>query len=224
MKYIVLDTETTGLLNPFGSDVNKQPRITEIAAIKLNDDLEEIERLDQLINPEIPIPEEITKITNITDKMVKDKPTFAAYFNVFSSFCFGVDYFVAHNASFDQSIIFYNLMRINKHMCFPWPPNVYCTIEQSRHIEGNRLKLAELYKIATGKEIIGAHRAMNDVEATVDCFRYLINAEKTEEKSIKKSGKLKKKKEFKLIEEKKLKGKKKTKDKSKEKKNKDKDK
>ena len=33
------------------------------------------DRIDILINPEEPIPENIQKITNITNEMVKDKPT-----------------------------------------------------------------------------------------------------------------------------------------------------
>jgi DNA polymerase III epsilon subunit-like protein len=63
MKYAVIDLETTGL-NP------RFDRITEIACIIHEDGKPEIQRTS-LVNPGILIPEEVAKITGITDAMVE---------------------------------------------------------------------------------------------------------------------------------------------------------
>ena len=46
------------------------------------------------------------------------------------------------------------------------------------HIRGHRLKNGELYKIATGKELIGAHKAKNDVLATYESYLWLKSRSK----------------------------------------------
>ena len=103
-SYIVFyDLETTGL-NPYHS------KITEIAAwvyfvqgnIRLGGyDNILIEKFSSLINPEIPIPEKIVKITGITDEMVSNKPTFESIVpKIIEAFCLDQIcnvYFVAHN-------------------------------------------------------------------------------------------------------------------------------
>ena len=179
--YIFIDFETTGLLKPHGTNLKLQPRATEIALIKLDKQHKEIERYKTLINPQIPIPEKIQKITNITDKMVKDKPTFTEIFKKLCKFFYGSKYLVGHNINFDHRILVYELQRIGKEYQFPYPPNLYCTIEQSKHIKGHRLKLGELYALASGKEIEGAHRAENDLEATIFCFKWLARTMLTED-------------------------------------------
>lgn len=65
---VVFDIESTGL-SP------RHDRIIELAAIKVMPDGTEIEK-SWLLNPEIPIPPETTKIHGITDDIVKDCPTF----------------------------------------------------------------------------------------------------------------------------------------------------
>ena len=63
-----IDLETTGV--SLSAD-----RIIEIAIIKiLPDGSRQVKR--KLINPEMPIPLSSTEIHGITDKMVKDAPTF----------------------------------------------------------------------------------------------------------------------------------------------------
>lgn len=176
--YVFVDTETTGLVKPEGTKLELQPRMTEIAAIVLDEDLEITQEYNQLINPGIPLPEIITKITGITDAMLKDQPTFGEIFADIVPMFHGKKYLVAHNASFDQSIIYFDVLRAGKQFNFPWPPETYCTVEQSLFIKGYRLKLGEIYKLATGKEIKGAHRAINDTRATVEVFRWLKQKEK----------------------------------------------
>ena len=63
--YVVFDFETTGF-NAGGGD-----SIIEVGAVKLHNG-EIIDTYDKFVNPGRPIPEHITRITSITDEMVKD--------------------------------------------------------------------------------------------------------------------------------------------------------
>lgn len=93
---IVFDIETTG----FGPVKDK---IIEIGAVKLVGG-EITETFSTFINPEIPIPEEITKLTSITNEMVKDAERIEEVLPKFLKFCENC-ILVAHNASFDVGFI-----------------------------------------------------------------------------------------------------------------------
>lgn len=169
----IFDTETTGLLKPFGNDLSVQPHMVEIYAIQV-DEKDNIKlELDTLIKPPIPIPEFTTKIHGITDHDVTDAPTFAQAFIKIADAFFGSHTVVAHNLNFDLWIIIYELMRIGKEFQFPYPPIRFCTVEQSMHLRGHRLKNFELYKIATGKDLYNAHKAKVDVHATWASYKWL---------------------------------------------------
>lgn len=95
-NYVCFDTETTGLNNRFD-------KIMEFGAVKIVNGII-TETLDMLINPEIPIPENIQKITHITDDMVKDKPTIKEVLPKILAFI-GDSIIVAHNLSFDYGFL-----------------------------------------------------------------------------------------------------------------------
>lgn len=93
---VVFDIETTG----FSSVSNK---IIEIGAVKIEHGVI-TDRFSTFINPEVPIPFEITKLTSITDEMVMEAPTIDVILPQFIEFFKGC-YLVAHNASFDVGFI-----------------------------------------------------------------------------------------------------------------------
>jgi DNA polymerase III epsilon subunit-like protein len=173
---IVLDTETTGLPEPGAMPLSKQPQIIEFAAIKVDQkNLDIVGRLEFMCNPGVPLPDKIVQITKITDADLKDKPPFAFYYKKLCEFFLGAESVVAHNMSFDKSMIYFELLRLDKVCQFPWPPNHICTVEASFSLNNRRLSLANLHKIATGREFEGAHRAMIDVEALLRCVKWLRN-------------------------------------------------
>ena len=169
---IVFDLETTGLPKAEGADLNIQPRITEFGAIKLDEDLEEIEVLDFLVNPGIPLDPIITKITGLTDRDLKDKPPFIASLKKVTDFFLGERQLVAHNLPFDRTVLKFDLERIDKVTSFPWPPDQICTVEIGETIWNKKRKLVDLYKEITGKEHKGAHRSIADVRALIEVVKW----------------------------------------------------
>ena len=179
MIKILFDTETTGLVKPSAIPLHKQPYITEISCLKIDDDVaddEEIKILgtfDSLVRPPIPISEEITKITGINDQILQDAPEFCEIYKELAEFFHGANELIAHNLSFDRSMVEIELKRISKQTQFPWPIKHTCTVERSKHIEGHRLSLAKLHTKVTGSGHTGAHRADADVAALFRCYHWL---------------------------------------------------
>ena len=95
-EYVVFDIETTGLSPRFN-------KIIEIGAVKIKDG-KIAETFSQFVNPEVPIPYSITKLTSINDSMVLDSPTIEEVLPEFFEFI-GDAILVAHNASFDTGFI-----------------------------------------------------------------------------------------------------------------------
>ncbi len=171
---IILDYETTGLLKPSASELALQPHITDIYAIKLTKDFEFIDEFETLVKPPCPIPEDIVKITNITDEMVAGAPSFLDLYDEYADFFLGEDTIIAHNCSFEIGCTYYELLRHDLALNFPWPKNHICTVERTKHLQGRRLKLGKLHELATGQPLINAHRARPDVLGLIRCLEWLV--------------------------------------------------
>lgn len=174
-KTILFDTETTGLLKPSANSLDEQPYIIEIACVKIDEDFQRLDQYESFIKPPIPVSEEITRITGITQHQVNSAPTFDEVWRQLADFFVGVDTLVAHNLPFDRSMLANELLRIDRVLNFPWPPEHRCTVEMSLGIEQRRLNLAALHTHATGSKHDNAHRAMGDVYALVRCYHWLLN-------------------------------------------------
>lgn len=161
---IVLDIETTGL-SPH------RHHITEIAAVKLLGN-KVIDRFEQLINPQVHIPRFITKLTGITDDMVKNKPTIDKVLPSFEHFA-NSDILVAHNASFDYNFL---AQKFYLHRKKAFTNNTLCTKRLANRIipelPSKRLgALCEHFGVINKQ----AHRAMGDVMATTSVFQNMLD-------------------------------------------------
>jgi len=172
---IAIDTETTGLLKPNAAPLKEQPKITEIYCRKFDLEGNVIANFHSMINPEIPIPELITKITGINDEAVKNAPTFVEIYKDLAEFFVGCKYATGHNLGFDRDMLANELLRIDQICAFPWPPLQICTVVKSYDIRGYRLSLDKLYRELFNTDRPGVkHRAMNDVVDQSKCFFKLI--------------------------------------------------
>lgn len=175
---ICLDTETTGLLLPRKTDLDLQPFITEIYLAKF--DLETFKIVDEfetLVNVPIKIPEHITRITKIDNELVSGEPYFSEIALDIEKFCEEINLVVGQNLMFDLEVLRYNFLKYKLEKHFPNFPEKICTIEKSFPIFNKRVKLGELYEIATGKKLVGAHRARHDVQATLEVYKWLLKEE-----------------------------------------------
>ena len=170
---IFIDTETTGLLKADAADINFQPYIIELYAVKLTPDYEYVAEIDSMIKPPVPIPEEVVRITNITDEMVANAPPFISLYDSLIELFLGEREVIGHNCPFDMGILYCELTRAGLEFHFPWPPTWTCTVEKSMHLEHRRLKLTQLHQYATGEPHSWAHRAKDDVSALVRCHMWM---------------------------------------------------
>lgn len=162
MNYCIIDVETTGG-NP------KSSKITEIAIYK-HDGTTVIDEFISLVNPECEIPEFICRLTGINDSMVQSAPKFYEIAKHIIEFTADT-IFVAHNASFD-----YSMMRSEfKRLGFDYRREQICTVRAARQIIPGHESYS-LGKISNdlGIKINGRHRAGGDAFATVQLFDILL--------------------------------------------------
>jgi DNA polymerase III epsilon subunit-like protein len=175
MKTIIsFDTETTGLLKPEACRVEDQPRIIEFAAIKYDETGKELDKLVKLIYPECDIPAVITKITGKTNKDFLDAPIFIEAYRSIADFFIGCDILTAHNLAFDRDMLANELIRIDKVLCFPYPPMQICTVKATMQLQGYRLSLTKLHQNLFNEDFKDAHSALADVRAQARCFFELV--------------------------------------------------
>lgn len=171
---ILFDTETTGLLVPEINELSAQPYIVDFYAIKIDDDFNVIDEVETYVKPPIPIPAEMTKIHGVSNETVKNAPTMEELYPRLAEFFLGTQKLVGHNVAFDRSMLANELLRCDKLLKFPWPPEHICTVEMSMPIEQRRMNLSSLHTRATGKPHENAHRAKADVFALVRCYHWLL--------------------------------------------------
>lgn len=149
---LVLDTETTGLTAPIG--------ICEIAWAVLGDDLNIEDEFSTLVNPGMPIEHGASGIHNIRDEDVVDAP-------LITDLPWPTDpvLLVTHNVAFDRPLVEDHLDIVDD----------LCTLRLARRL----LRGSPDHKLGTltsycelPKQL--AHRALNDVRATVALLDYLV--------------------------------------------------
>lgn len=168
--FVVFDLETTG----FSAEVD---RIIEIGAVKIKNG-EIVDNFSKFVNPKIPIPFRIEKLTGINDSMVMEAEPIEKILPEFLEFC-GDAVMVAHNAGFDTSFIINNAERLG----IKYDPTIMDTVLLAQFVIPNlhNYKLDTLCKhLAVSLE--KHHRAVDDAQATA--YIYLKMVKMLEERDI----------------------------------------
>lgn len=154
---VFFDLETTGL--DLSSD-----RAVSIATLKIDMD-GKTEEKKILINPEMDIPKEASDIHGITNEMVADAPTFKQISKSLFSYFENCDIAGFNSDYYDVPLLMKEFSRCG--IEFPtWELNLIDVLKFERMLNSN--KLSEVYLRYTGKELEGAHDAMNDIKATFE--------------------------------------------------------
>ncbi|MCD7725694.1 MAG: PolC-type DNA polymerase III [Clostridiales bacterium] len=160
--FVVFDLETTGF-----SPVEN--RIIEIGAVKVSEG-KIADRFSAFVNPDVPIPFEIEKLTGITDAMVVDADTIETILPQFLRFCDGC-MLAAHNAHFDMGFLMENCRRQGLASDFTYID----TLGISRVMLPAQAKhTLDAVAKTLGVSLENHHRAVDDAEATAEIFVKLI--------------------------------------------------
>ncbi len=98
-RYLVLDTETTGL------EVSDGHRIIELGAVELIDRRLTGNNFHQYIKPNREIDPGAVDVHGITNDFLADKPVFEEVLDQFINYLQGTDELIIHNASFDVGFL-----------------------------------------------------------------------------------------------------------------------
>lgn len=158
---VVLDTETTGLSF-------KDCELVEISAARLSG-REIVSRYETFVHPTGPIPEEISKLTGITNRDVTDAPSARDAVAGLAEFSAGSPV-LAHNATFDRTFI----------EAVPGGAEVSDTWIDTLSLSRIALPRLSTHRLADMAEAFGCagvtHRAGDDVDALSGMWRILLLA------------------------------------------------
>jgi len=187
LRALIFDTETTGMVKwkvpP--SDAS-QPDLVQIAMILVEcDDWRLASRVSLLV--QLPEGAEIEPEAEATHGISSDAcarygvPPIVAC-SLFNQLCLQADILVAHNLSFDRSVMETALYRLGNRPNRMDGLQPVCTKEATTDVlklpgKYGKYKwptLAEAYRHYTGLEIEGAHDALADAEACLTVYRALV--------------------------------------------------
>ena len=157
------DLETTGI--NIGTD-----RIVEICVIKLSPNGDE-EILEQRINPEVPIPAEVTALHGISNSDVQDKPTFKQFAPTLLKFIGNADFAGFNALRFDVPLLVEEFMRAE--MDFDVRTRRIVDVQNIFHKMEPR-NLSAAYRFYCNKELENAHTALADTKATLEILKAQI--------------------------------------------------
>jgi DNA polymerase-3 subunit epsilon len=156
----IFDLETTGI--NITSD-----RIVEIAIIKVHPDGTE-ERYCQRVNPQMPIPKNISEIHGIYEEDILNEPTFAEIAETVVMFIGESDLAGYNSNKFDIPVLAEELMRVGS--TFDISKRKFVDVQNIFHKMEQRT-LAAAYQFYCKKDIENAHNALYDAEATWDVLK-----------------------------------------------------
>lgn len=186
---IIVDFETTSLLDPVSQDPKDQPGIVQIGLIKAECiDMPNqprrwaaMKEVELLVNPEKAVWDPIAmKVHGITQEQVASAPTLPTALSTVQHMFLGERTWCGANNPFDRRVLYWQLMRYGLSMHFPWPPHDVDVLASGRAISNFAGKrdnkppsLAELHTYFTGAVHEKAHSGLADCQAVLVCLNGL---------------------------------------------------
>ena len=175
MRYIVLDTETTGL------EPSQGHRIIEIGCVEIVNRRITDNHYHQYIQPDREIDEGAFEVHGISNEFLADKPRFADIAEDFMAFIKGAE-LVIHNAPFDVGFIDHELAKLDAN----WGKTAdHCKITDSlvmarqKHPgqKNNLDALCKRYEVNNSKREL--HGALLDAELLAEVFLRMTGGQVT---------------------------------------------
>lgn len=183
MKYVVIDTETSGLFDfSKPADADGQPRLASLAMVFLDEEMIETGRAHILVKPDgWTLGEEAASVNGLTMDLLNEQgvpvaDAIAAYGEAIDSGCV----VVAFNAQYDTKIMRGEMRRAGVDDRFERTPNI-CAMRalvdvcQVPKKTGKGFKFPKLSEACAHFEIVneGEHSAAGDADACVALLRKL---------------------------------------------------
>ena len=165
LTYVAFDTETTGL-NPSEGD-----EIIQLGAVRIvNSRLLHNECIDQLVNPQRPVPKSSVEIHGIDPELLPSQPVITEVLPGFHAFA-ADSVMVAHNAAFDMRFLQLKEKATGLHFDNPVLDTLLLSSVVHPNQEGHSLDaIAERFNIT----IVGRHTALGDALVTAEILLKLI--------------------------------------------------
>lgn len=149
---VFVDVETTGGSAP-------SSRILEIGALRVEDGIV-VDYMNQVIDPEEPVPRWITELTGIEQVETSGKPVFADVAPQLAQLFQGA-VFVAHNVNFDYSFFSEEFRRMGQKFSM----HRLCTVRLSRALyPSERSHRLDAVIARAGYQVANRHRAYDDAD------------------------------------------------------------
>lgn len=194
-KYLVFDTETTGLPPYRKVEQSKEIasplkylkhwddcRIVEIAWLLCDEQGNCLKKEDYIIQPkDYIIPEEASRIHGITHEMAMENGIdIEIVLSIFACDLAEADVLVAHNMDFDYHVLLSEWLRYTPYTkeSLILIPKI-CTMKDFIHPNERWPRLADLYYKCTGKPFFQQHRALGDAMACASILFELIQKPRT---------------------------------------------
>lgn len=158
MRYLVFDTETSGLPNnpkdPASASDN-WPRLVQIAWIVFDDSGRRLEKACFIINSrDLQIPEEVSKIHHISTNLMRQMGSnLYGVLALFQDAVRKVDKVIAHNVNFDYNVVESEFLRLGLKSGIK-PEHLICTMAASK-------SLVQLPPTQRQQELLASHYVYN---------------------------------------------------------------
>lgn len=166
MRYLILDTETTG--------VGETDKVVELGWLEIDEDFNILDQRETLLDPQCLIAPAASAVHGLVAEDLKDSPTIEEYFSVDDPSCYGKPFsdpcvLIGHKVAFDYRFVapYFNVQAL------------LCTLLWARRLypESDEHKLGTLSYALNLPRPTEAHRVLSDCTTALHLLKHI--AERT---------------------------------------------